>query len=391
MNKRILFIVLLSGLPLWLTLGCRPNSATSSENRRSVRYQCSMHPQIVSDKPGTCSICGMKLQKVETAKRKILFYRNPMRPDVTSAEPAKDSMGMDYIPVYEDEAETTVDTGVAGHASFSLSVQRQQLIGVTTSKVKRQNLTADIRAVGKVAYDPELYNAIAEYREAVMAGDKIKESPLQEAHERSEALITSSRLKLRLLGLSERQIDQIVSNPSNPTNLLLPAKTTWVYAQIYEYEIGLVQEGQRVIATVPSVPGREYRGKVVALDPVLNSATRTLRVRAEIETPDESLRPEMFLNVKIAVPLGEHLAVPENAVLNTGESRVVFVKKGEGEFEPRSVQLGRQANGFYEVVSGIHEGEDVVTSANFLIDSESRFRSALTNFSSQPTESSATH
>jgi len=132
------------------------------------------------------------------------------------------------------------------------------------------------------------------------------------------------------------------------------------------------------------VPGRTYTAKVTAIDPILNPATRTARVRMLVPTPDRSLRPESFVKVTIHVPLGEKLAVPREAVLDTGETQIVFVVKGGGRFEPRAVTLGRAAEGYYEVVSGVATGEDVVTSANFLIDSESRFRSALAAFKKSP-------
>ena len=132
--------------------------------------------------------------------------------------------------------------------------------------------------------------------------------------------------------------------------------------------------------TATSLPGRAYHGKVVAVDPVVNAQTRTARLRGLIETPTEALRPETFVNVSVAVAFGGKLAVPEDAVIDTGEHQLVFIKKGEGEFEPREVKLGRQAEHYYEVLSGLKGGEDVVTGDNFLIDSESRFKAAVSAF-----------
>ena len=141
-----------------------------------------------------------------------------------------------------------------------------------------------------------------------------------------------------------------------------------------------MRPGSEGTVTTISCPGRTYRASIVAIDPILNAMTRTARIRALVATPDESLRPETFVHVKIQVPLGEKVAVPEGAVLDTGEHQIVFVVAGEGRFEPRALELGREAQGYYEVLRGVEPGERVVTSANFLIDSESRFRSALAAF-----------
>jgi membrane fusion protein, copper/silver efflux system len=347
----------------------------TAETRRTL-YQCSMHPQIVSDKPGKCPICGMNLKLVEEApaapttgapkEHKIVVYRNPMRADVTSLTPMKDEMGMDYIPVYADELAAT-QTEVPGHAGFTLSTEREQLIGVTRGKVELRDLNTDIRTVGQVAYDPDLYQTIIEYREALH-------------REGAEAVTGAAALRLRQMGLSDEMIKELADPGHDPKSLLLPGKEVWVYAQLYEYEVDLVQPGQPVSVTAPSLPGRIYTAKVAAVDPILNSTTRTARARILVGTPDESLRPGMFVHVKLEIPLGKKLAVPFDAVLDTGENQIVFAVKGAGTFEPRSVKLGRQADGYYEVLSGLEEGEEVVTSANFLIDSESRFRSALAAF-----------
>lgn len=352
-------------------------------------YQCSMHPQIISDKPDLCPICQMRLEPVEGEEhatsgeakaRKPMLYRHPMRPDVTSPNPGKDEMGMDYIPVYEDDgANGTSD--VPGHAPFKLSTERQQLIGVRRSKVERRDLNLEIRAVGKVAHDPDLYQAIVEYQEALAGKRRIAASQSPDAHAGADAIVRSSALKLRQLGLSEQQLRQFAEDSRPPVNLLLPGKSVWVYAQVYEYEVELVRAGQPVTLTAPSQPGRSYTARVAAVDPILTAATRTARVRVEVATPDSTLRPETFVHVKILVPSENQIALPEEAVLNTGEHQIVFVVSGEGSFEPRSVKLGRLAEGYYEVVSGLSEGEEVVTSANFLIDSESRFRSAVAAFS----------
>ena len=361
---------------------------SAAEHPSAGRYQCPMHPQIVSDKPGICPICQMKLQRVdeaeqpaqaERAERKPIFYRHPMRPDVTSPVPAKDEMGMDYIPTYMDDL-GGAQSEVPGHAAFTLSGERQQLIGVRKARVERKPLEEEIRAVGKVAYDPGLYQAIVEYREAITAKQRLKDSRLPEAHEGANAVVRAATLRLKQMGVSEQQIREIGEAGRDPVNLLLPGKSVWVYAQVYEYESDLVRPGAAATLTAPSLPGRTFAARVTSVDPILDAQTRTARVRMQVATPGEELRPESFVQVKIQVPSPPRLVIPSDAVLHTGEHQIVFVVKGEGTFEPRSIVLGRETQGHVEVLSGLDEGDEIVTSANFLIDSESRFRAALAAF-----------
>ncbi len=370
-------------------------------------YQCSMHPEIVANEPGNCPICQMKLHRVEadaepaqreaaataapsatTAQDKPQFYRHPMRPEITSKVPAKDEMGMDYIPVYADEVESGSIT-VPGHAAFTLSRERQQLIGVTRGRVEVKPLVVEVRAVGRVAYDPALYQAVIEYREALRSRDQIRKSSLAEAHHGADGIVRAARLKLRQQGLADAQIEQLTGGAADPTELLLPGDAVWVYAQVYEYQSGLIAPGQTMEITAPSLPGRKFSATVAAIDPILDPMTRSVRVRALVPTPAADLRPESYVDVKIQVPLGMRLALPRDAVLDTGDHQIVFVVSGEGRFEPRMVELGADAQGSWEVLSGLAAGEEVLTSANFLIDSESRFRAARVASASSPAQPGA--
>lgn len=393
--KRLLLSVMIVALLVagGLLVRSRPQRTESQAPVASAKglYQCAMHPQIVSDKPDLCPICQMRLQRVdepETPKGepsssgagdRIVLYRHPMRPDVTSPTPAKDEMGMDYVPVHESELSGATAT-VPGHAGFSLSAERRQLIGVTSEAVERRQLDVELRTVGRIAYDPRLYQALVEYREAMRSRGELATSSLRQAQIGADALIRAAALRLRQQGISEEQVRELTKDGKDPVNLLLPDKTVWVYAQVYEYEVELVRPGQEMVVTAPSLPGRTFHATVAAVDPILSAMTRSARVRGLVSTPERTLRPETFVNVRINVPLGEKIAIPEGAVLDTGEHQIVFVTQEGGHFEPRGVELGREAGGYYEVLSGVEPGERVVTSANFLIDSESRFRAALAAF-----------
>lgn len=342
-------------------------------------YYCPMHPDYTSDKPGNCPICGMHLVKRETAApkvRAVKFYRSPMNPSVTSPKPMKDEMGMDYVPVYEDMGGRP---SVAGRGTVSLTPEKQQMIGLKTDKAAYRPLSKTVRASGKVAYDPDLYRAISEYRESKAAYEKIKSSSWQEAIDRAKAVVDASKLKLRQMGIGEEQLNSIDKNPESYDNLLLAEDKVWVYAQIYEYESASVKPGQKAAITSGAYPGREFSGTVRSIDPIFSEETRTLRARIETDNPGRELRSEMYVEVAIKSDLGTVLTVPVSAVLNTGEKEIAFVMKDAGTFEPRDVKTGRRNADYVEILSGLRAGEKVVTSANFMVDSESRMKAALGN------------
>jgi membrane fusion protein, copper/silver efflux system len=380
--KILLVVMLVAGMGAALS-SCRSDHEGHSSSKKSAQYHCPMHPTYVSDRPGDCPICGMRLVPIPTQQTAVvdeevkpLYYRHPLDPDITSPVPMKDEMDMDYVPVFHDAKHTA---GVEGRVPVALSPERQQLIGVRSAEVTRKKLENSIRASGRVAYDPDLYNAIVEHRQALQGKEQVKQSPWADVSAGAEALIRSSALRLRQMGLSEQQIRELATQTDDPTNLLLAEKggSVWVYAQVYEQEAAHLQRGQVMQVSSPAFPGRTFQGRVVAVDSILNPETRTLRVCGNVPNRDGLLKPEMFVDVVIAVELGTKLAIPEGAVLKTGTRNLVFVETEPGHYAPRVVTLGHKAQDHYEVISGLAKGEKVVSSANFLIDSESRLKAVF--------------
>lgn len=433
-----LFIVLMGGGVVLFATRSTVHGPRSTASKST--YYCPMHPSYTADRPGDCPICNMKLVKREVTphstlrtpqsakdicylhncpmvhggkpcpmlvvskagekvtcpicgthiaeaaggeKRKILYWTDPMIPNYRSDKPGKSPMGMDLIPVYEEAGGMGAESSAAspeGYTPILVSPQKQQLIGVKTSTVQRRSLTKTIRTVGRIAYDPELYQAQQEHLQAVRALREAQAAgAMPTVVEQAERLVESSRMRLRLLGLSQELITEVATWDSPDQSLLLadPGSHVWVYASIYEFELPWVAVGQPIAVELPAVPGKTLAGIVRAIDPVLDPTTRAARIRAVLTNPEGLLKPEMFVNVSIAVPLGDVLAIPEEAVFQTGMRQIVFVDKGQGIFEPRDVMVGAKADGSYEIKQGVSEGERVVTSGNFLIDSESRLKAAL--------------
>ncbi|MBI3010718.1 MAG: efflux RND transporter periplasmic adaptor subunit [Candidatus Omnitrophica bacterium] len=365
-----------------------PNLATPESIAKQFTSICYLHnceklhegkpcPMTVVAKPGekvTCPVCG-----THVAGGKILYWTDPMIPGFKAEGPGKSPMGMDLVPVYEEIGALSSTQGPDGYAPILLTPQKQQLIGVRTAPVERKNLTKTIRTVGQIAYDPQLYQAQQEYLQALQAAKRAEQGTIPEIKEQSQRLLASSRLRLRLLGMNDALIDEMASWQAPDQSLLLadPEKRVWLYATIYEYELPLVAVGQTIQIDIPSVAGVSKEGVIRSIDPIIDPQSRSVRVRAVLTDPEGILRPGMYVNASIQVQAGETLAIPEEAVFHTGTKSIVFIDKGQGLFEPRDVQLGMKADGFYEVKVGLSNGEAVVTSGNFLIDSESRLKAAL--------------
>jgi Cu(I)/Ag(I) efflux system membrane fusion protein len=259
-------------------------------------------------------------------------------------------------------------------------------------------------------YSPELLATEQEYLLASRARRQFQGSSNPDLARGGVDLLDSARQRLLLWDISPGQIAELerTGKPEKALTLyspvdgfvmsknavqgarVMPADTlfeiagirdVWVQADIYESEAPFVAPGQTARMSLSNSPGRVWTGKVAFIAPVLDEKTRTVKVRIEFQNPDGALKPEMYADVTLEKPLGRVLTVPDGAVLSTGMRAIVFVAKGEGRFEPREVKTGAKVDGYYEIREGIAAGDDVVTQANFLIDSESRLKAALAGMS----------
>ena len=374
------------------------------------------------------------------AEKKIKYWVAPMDPQYIRKGPGKSPMGMDLIPVYEEE-----DKKSAG-GTISIDPVTVQNMGVRTALVERRRLTRNIRTVGVVAYDekrvtqvqskvegwieklyidftgqfvkkddillalysPQLVSSQEEYLAALEFSDKMKESPYPEIASGAESLMKSARKRLDYLDVPKHQIMEITKKrkvmkslhihspnkgivinkhiqegvyvkPGMPLYTLADISKVWVHADIYEYELPWVKEGQEVTMTLSYYPGRIFKGKVAYIYPYLEAKTRTVKVRLDFDNENWELKPDMYANVLIdSLIADDPIVVPSEAVIRSGERNVVITAIGGGKFLPKDVRLGVESgDGYYEVLHGLKAGEKVVTSAHFLIDSESRLKEAI--------------
>lgn len=387
-----------------LLLGaCSKRNSAAADN--IDYYTCTMHTTVHSPVPGKCPFCGMEL-----------------------------------VPVMKSGAALQA----AGPATFTVPADRQQQIGVTYATVERKPLHHTIRAVGVVQpdklrrwefvarvdgyvktlnvtsagevverdqplmsiYSPDL---LTTQREFVMLLRMRDEARSKEARETPESLIASARVRLKQWNVTDAQIAELekTRNPSDTLTLLSPFRgiveevpveqgrnvktgdrlvsvvdisTVWAFADFYENELSMLQKGQKVTVTPASYPKDKFEGAISVIDPFIDETKRTGKVRIDIPNPDFKLQPSMYVNVELPMDMGEGLTIPVSAVMPTGLRSVVFVDKGGGKLEPRYIELGAKYGDIYEVESGLKEGERVVSSANFLIDAESKVSGALKSY-----------
>ncbi|MBI1884350.1 MAG: efflux RND transporter periplasmic adaptor subunit [Chlamydiae bacterium] len=475
----------------------------SSEKVESATYYCPMHPTYTSDRPGNCPICNMTLEKREEVQpspsqslnskdicfmhncpmmkegetcpmmvvakvgekvtcpvcgshvaqeskqgpeKKILYWTDPMMPDFRSDKPGKSPMGMDWVPVYEEEAVAGGDHAASpsGYTPILVSPQKIQLIGVKTVLAKKQNLTKQIRTVGRVTvdetrivrvhpkvegwveeifakyegdrvnkgqplfsfYSPDFVSAQEEYLSALKMQSGLPSDVSSDARRDAQANVDSAQKRLQWWDVTDEQIEELRKRQAPQKTLVLTSpidgvilkknvfagqfmergagffeladlSSVWVDADLYEYDLPWVKVGEEGRVTLPNDSKNEWSGKVIYVAPLLKAETRTAVARLELSNADNVLKPEMYVTVEISIDLGERLVVPAEALLDTGERKIVFVSKENGIFEPREVVMGAKTNKSVEIEKGIDEGEVVVINGNFLIDSESRLKAAM--------------
>ena len=366
--------------------------------------------------------------------RKILFYRNPMGLPDTSPVPKKDSMGMDYIAVYDGDEPSDSKT-------IKISLDRVQRSGVRTEPAAARLLVRPVRTVGTVAIDERRATIVTMRSDGyvedlfvnttgqiVRAGEplfRVYSPDIQQAF--SDLLVAKSwtgaaatgmaksldgaMQRLRNLGVPENRIREIRDSGANPRTIdwLAPAGGTvvakriingqrvvagdelyriidltnlWVIADVAEGDLADIKLGARATVTFRSYRDQPVEGTVTFVYPQLKTETRTVQVRIEVANPDGQLKPDMYADVVFHVEAGQLplTTVPTSAIIDTGARQIVLVAKGEGRFEPRPVKLGRRGDGYVEIVEGLKAGEDIVTTATFLIDAESNLQSALKTF-----------
>ena len=393
-------------------------------------YTCGMHPQVIQDHPGNCPICGMKLTPIRkqatpaaSGERKVKFYKSTMLPGEVRQTPGKDSMGMDMVPVYEDPAQDS--------SAITIDAVTTQNMNIRTGLVEKGPLRRTIRTVAVIDYDetsladvtmrfkgwitklyvnatgqqvhkgdplfeiysPELYSAQSDYlialenATAMKAGATARLMNFAISADQIAELERTKQIKQTLtinaprdgIVVEKTAVEGQMADENMRLYRIADLSLVWVQAQVYEQDLPFIHLGQDALVTLSYLPDRKFQGRVTYIYPTVDEKTRTAKVRMEFHNPGYLLKPGMFATVDLRAELDPSaLLVPDSAVLRSGEKNTVFVALDGGRFEPRTVTLGPRSEGnMYQVLSGLSEGDRVVTSGQFMLDSESQLREAI--------------
>lgn len=409
--RHIFWLAPLLATVFWIA-GCSKNGTGTIEKPRDVDYYtCTMHPSVHSKTPGKCPICSMDLVPV---------YKKD-EATATNAEAETERPTEFTVPV-ERQQQIGVTYGIVERRPFNHTVR---VVGtVAEDKQRRWDYVARVEGYvsklfvfspGEVVeknaplltiYSPDLLTAQSEFVNLLNTRDDANAKKEKAVLESTDNLIEAARQRLRLWNITDDQISELENTrkPQETLTLYSPFKgvvqelpveqgkrvvigdrlasvidlsVVWVWAQFYQDEIPMLKTGLPISISTSSYPGESFDGKISVIDPFMNDALRTGRVRIDVQNRDFKLRPDMYVDADLKMNMGEGLAVPADAVLPTGLHNIVFVDKGAGKLEPRFVELGRKYGDSYEVKSGLTENERVVTSANFLIDAEAKVQGAL--------------
>lgn len=405
----------------------------SGEMQAKDSYYCPMHPQYKADKPIDCPICSMKLVKFESTpsgENKSMDSQSMPGMDMSTssgASSATSSTSNNTIFV-DPQRQQLIGVQFAKAISKPLSKEIRVVGKVSFDETKITHIHTKVTGylenvfvdyVGKpvkkgdplfTIYSPDLVATEQEYLLALNSNKELSKSSFEEVSFGSSSLLEATRKRLKLWDVSDKEIEELEKegkakreltfyspvdgvvteraayghgrfvNPEMDLYSIVDLSTVWIIGEVYEYEMPFVKLGQTVEIEMPYSDKKfSHIGKITYIYPSLDAKTRTAKIRIECNNPNFSFKPEMFVNMKININLGEHLVVPEDSVMDTGQQQYVFVDKGNGYFEPRLVKVGTSSDGFYVIESGLEEGEQVVTAANFILDSESRLKGAFAN------------
>lgn len=393
--KRQIWILLVGMMP-WLIAGCGKETATHKEHQPEVKQE--------AKKANDFDLKGLtmemiekegKMQEVAPGALQISSERQQLigvKFGTVEIKPLEKVIRTVGRIDYDERKVVTVSPKIGGWI--------EDLYVDFTGRFVRQGEAL------LTIYSPELVSTQEEYLIALQAKKELLKSPFPEVVRSGSSLAESARRRLKLWDISDDQIKALeergqasktltLHSPSSGFVLekmaykgmnvmpgmalfkLADLSTVWLYADIYEYELPFIRVGQQAIVQLSYLSGETFSGKAIYIYPSLDPTTRTARVRYEFPNPHGKLKPEMYGNVEIKVQLGRKLTVPEGAIIDTGIRQMAIIDKGNGYFEPREVKVGAKVDNYYEVISGLKAGERVVTSANFLIDSESKFKEAV--------------